>query len=83
VGRPRARIERLDAEGAALTCGLGGRGYSEARAREFEPGEAIAEDFRRIAPAMSADAPRAGMHASLTARMRGATTSPGEELRCL
>ncbi len=83
VGRRCARIERLDAERAALSCDLGGRGYSEARAREFEPGEAIAKDFGQIAPAMSADAPRAWMDASLTARIRGATTSPGAERRCL
>ncbi len=84
VRRPWARIKRLDAEGAALTCDLRGRGYAGARARELEPSsEAIAKDFRQIAPAMSADAPRAGMRASLTARMRGVTTSPGEELRCL
>ncbi len=80
VRLPCARIERLDAEGAAVT---GGRGYSAARARELEPSEAIAKGFGQIAPAMSADAPRAGMHASLTARIRGVTTSPGAELRCL
>jgi hypothetical protein len=83
VGRPRARIECLDAEGAALTCDLRGRGYSGARAREFEPSEAIAKDFRQIAPAMSAGAARAWMDASLTAHMRGVKASPGAELRCL
>jgi hypothetical protein len=84
VGRPCARIERLDAEGAALTCDLGGRGYSAARARELKPSsEAIAKDFGQIAAAMSADAPRAWMHAPLPARMCGVTTSPRAELGCL